>query len=71
MAKAPPKIEPTPEPKLPLPEHRVCLAHPEEMPAVLNTVTADGWQLITIVHCRHTNEHAAYFRRPALTPATP
>lgn len=43
--------------------HTSKLAHPEEMPAILTAMELDGWQLITIVHCRHSNEHAAYFRK--------
>lgn len=44
-------------------EHTVALAHPEALPALLDDLTAKGWTLITIVPCRSTNEHAAYFRR--------
>lgn len=43
--------------------HTVKLAHPEELPSILTTMEHDGWQLLTIVHCRHSNEHAAYFRK--------
>lgn len=68
MAK--PSKSPTPSipssssiPSLPVIEHTVRLAHPEEMPPILTAMASEGWQLITIVHCRHSNEHAAYFRR--------
>jgi len=44
-------------------EHAVELAHPEAMPDVLDDYIRQGWTLITIVPCRTTNEHAAYFRR--------
>jgi len=44
-------------------EHTVALANPEALPAILDDLTAKGWTIITIVPCRTTNEHAAYFRR--------
>lgn len=55
-----PSTESTPPAKI---EHTVALAHPEALPALLDEHTAKGWTLITIVPCRTTNEHAAYFRR--------
>jgi len=70
MAK--PKLPSSPAPSIPssssiqsLPviEHTVRLAHPEELPPILTAMHTEGWQIITIVHCRHSNEHAAYFRR--------
>ena len=63
MAKQPSKSDTAPQPKPQQEKHVVRLAHPEEMPPILTAMEGDGWQLITIVHCRHTNEHAAYFRR--------
>lgn len=57
---ASPSLQPSAGPAL---AHTSKLAHPEEMSAILTTMELDGWQLITIVHCRHSNEHAAYFRR--------
>ena len=44
-------------------EHTVRLAHPEELPPIITAMHTEGWHLITIVHCRHSNEHAAYFRK--------
>jgi len=41
----------------------VKLAHPEELPLILTSMECDGWQLLHIVPCRHSNEHAAYFRK--------
>lgn len=43
--------------------HTVKLAHPEELPSILTMMEHDGWQILHIVACRHSNEHAAYFRR--------
>jgi hypothetical protein len=43
--------------------HTVKLAYPEELPAILTVMEHDGWQLLHIVPCRTTKEHAAYFRR--------
>lgn len=57
---APPSPQPAAGPTL---AHTSKLAHPEEMPAILTIMEIDGWQLLTIVHCRHSNEHAAYFRK--------
>ena len=57
---APQPLKPAAGPTL---AHTSKLAHPEEMPAILTTMELDGWQLLTIVHCRHSNEHAAYFRK--------
>jgi hypothetical protein len=47
----------------PTPRHAVKLAHPDEMPPVLDAMIKEGWELINIVSCRHTHEHAAYFHR--------
>ncbi len=55
-----PPLQPAAGPAL---SHTVKLAHPEELPSILTTMEHDGWQLLTIVACRHSNEHAAYFRR--------
>jgi len=44
-------------------QHAVKLAHPDEMQTTLDAMTKEGWELITIVSCRHTHEHVAYFRR--------
>jgi len=41
----------------------VKLAHPEDLPLILTSMECDGWQLLHIVPCRHSNEHAAYFRK--------
>lgn len=66
MAKPSKPQEPTISPVQPQPSalaHTVKLAHPEELPSILTTMEHDGWQLLHIVACRHSNEHAAYFRR--------
>ena len=38
-------------------------AMPRLMPAALDQAKQDGWQFITIVACRDSNDHVAYFRR--------
>lgn len=43
-------------------EHAVKLAHAEDMPPVLTSMEAEGWQLLHIVLC-NGGMHAAYFRR--------
>ena len=43
--------------------HSVALAHPEDLPLILTSMECEGWQLLHIVPCRHSNEHAAYFRK--------
>ncbi|MCG3206277.1 MAG: hypothetical protein KCHDKBKB_03011 [Elusimicrobia bacterium] len=66
MAKAPkPQVSTTPslQSVASTLAHTVKIAHPEELPGILTTMERDGWQLITIVACRYSNEHAAYFRK--------
>lgn len=53
----------SPQPAASALAHTVKLAHPEELPSILTVMEHDGWQLLHIVACRHSNEHAAYFRR--------
>lgn len=55
-----PPLQPVAGPAL---AHTVKLAHPEEIPIILTTMEQEGWELRQIVACRHSNEHAAYFRR--------
>lgn len=60
------KTTPPKQPKPPTPyaiAHSVALAHPEDLPLILTSMECEGWQLLHIVPCRHSNEHAAYFRK--------
>ena len=62
MAKTTPPKQPKP-PTASVIAHSVALAHPEDLPLILTSMECAGWQLLHIVPCRHSNEHAAYFRR--------
>ena len=57
------KPAPSPSPATPAVQIKTLLDHPEQLGPRLAAALTEGWQLLAIVACRHSNEHAAYLRR--------